>query len=303
MKWLFRIIGVVLCLGVLLLAAVLIPAHIQVRGVTYSLPSKDDLLALRSDRAPSDVRYVLTSSQSLSRGQIAHISILVEWDNGDMFMIDTGMDEAEAVDFAELLKKIDSSAGRVQVYGSVSALLGANINKVAGVGFTHLHIDHTQGLKNFCRARGDGAVVLQSQSQATLHNFNTTEGAEIVGGSCLEPLDFTSAVGGELLISNRFPGVAAFELGGHTPGSTLWAVALGEKVLLFSGDTTNDIDSIEHNKPKPALYSYVIVPESTKRTAELRSWLRELDQNPNFSVIVSHDLVNTQSHLREFVSK
>jgi glyoxylase-like metal-dependent hydrolase (beta-lactamase superfamily II) len=303
MKWFLALIGGLLGLVILVIAFVLIPAHIQVRSVTPELPCQDDLLALRGAQAPINVSYVLTSSQLLTRGQISHISVLVEWENGDLFVIDTGMSEEQAADFANLLKKMDSSAGELTINGTISSLLGSKIRDVVGVGFTHLHIDHTQGLENFCQARGQGAVVLQTPSQKTLHNFNTTEGATIIKDSCLEALAFSSSIGDQLLISERFPGMAVFQLGGHTPGSTLWAVALGDKVLLFSGDTTNDKDSIEHNKAKPMFYSYLIVPENIKRTAELRIWLKELNQSSKFSVVVSHDLSNAQAHLSEFKLK
>jgi len=80
-------------------------------------------------------------------------------------------------------------------------------------------------------------------------------------------------------------------------------VALGSKVLLFSGDTTNNKASIDHDIPKSALYSYVLVPENIKRTAQLRKWLKDLDQQNAFSVIVSHDLEITAMHINEFVQK
>jgi hypothetical protein len=80
-------------------------------------------------------------------------------------------------------------------------------------------------------------------------------------------------------------------------------VAIGVKVLLFSGDITNDKASIDHDLAKQALYSYLLVPENTKRTAELRRWLNDLDQSEQFSVIVSHDSANTKSYLTEFALK
>ncbi|MFQ3243451.1 MAG: glyoxylase-like metal-dependent hydrolase (beta-lactamase superfamily II) [Arenicella sp.] len=303
MKWMVRIVISVLILTAVVLAAVLLPAHMQVRNVAPPLPENSELLALRGANSPAKVSYIITSSQPLERGQISHISIVIEWANGKRFLIDTGMSRREAKNFADLLKKLDSSAGSVTVYTTVSDALGSEIKDIAGVGFTHLHIDHTQGLENFCTARGTGAVLLQSASQRELHNFNTTEGADLLENSCLKRSDFSIAKDATLYQSIEFPGLAAFELGGHTPGSTLWAVAIADKVLLFSGDITNDKASIDHNVAKQALYSYLLVPENTKRTAELRGWLNGLDKSEPFSVIVSHDLANTKSHLPEFTAK
>jgi len=303
MKWVVRILISALILTSVILAAVLLPAHMQVRSVAPALPDSSELLALRSANGPNKVSYIVTSSQPLDRGQISHISIVIEWANGKRFLIDTGMSRVEAENFADLLKKLDSSAGSAVIYTTISEALGSEIKDIAGVGFTHLHIDHTQGLENFCTARGDGALLLQAASQRELHNFNTTEGAELLENSCLTRSDFSIAKGTTLYQSKMFPGLAAFELGGHTPGSTLWAVSLADQVLLFSGDITNDKASIEHNIAKQALYSYLLVPENTKRTAELRRWLNGLDKSGSFSVIVSHDLANTKSHLPEFTAK
>ena len=81
---------------------------------------------------------------------------------------------------------------------------------------------------------------------------------------------FSSGDKGTLYHSDQFPGIAAFELGGHTPGSTLWAVALDDKVFLFSGDISDDMSSLHHDSYRSLLYSYFLVPENTKRTAKLR---------------------------------
>lgn len=298
MKWVFKIIGGGFILIILALAAILIPAHMQVRGVEPALPSDAELLALTGSlEKPISLSYILTSFQELERGQISHISILVEWRNGKRFLIDTGMSEQGAKDFGMLLKKMDSSARTETILGTAPNILGPRVKDIAGVGFTHLHIDHVEGINEFCQARGQGAVVLQTPSQNTLHNFNTSESSELVANSCLQSADFQRTGNSNLYSSEQFPGMAAFELGGHTPGSTLWAVALGNKVLLFSGDTTNDKLSIDHDIPKQAVYSYFLVPENTDRTATLRKWLRKLDQSASFSVIVSHDLANTKAHL------
>jgi len=143
---------------------------------------------------------------------------------------------------------------------------------------------------------------LQTPSQKQLHNFNTSEGAELVSNSRSKSGRFALKTSQNLYRYEDFPGLAAFELGRHTPGSTLWAIAMGEKVLLFSGVITNDKASIEFDQPKSAPYSHMIVPENTARTAELTTWLKGLDADDFFSVIVSHDLENTRLHLSPFLA-
>ena len=105
MKWLLRIISSVVVLAIIALAVVLIPAHVQVRGVSPALPSQEEMLALRGVNGPTKVAYILTSSQQLERGQISHISIVIEWANGQRFLIDAGMSEQQAESLLSFYKK------------------------------------------------------------------------------------------------------------------------------------------------------------------------------------------------------
>lgn len=275
----------------------LVPAHVQVRKVVPPLPTINDLRSLKGADGPSNVSYILTSSQELERGRISHLSIIIEWPDSRLFMIDAGMDENGAREFSDLLKKLDPQAKDADFFNDVSSILQEDIDSVSGIGFTHLHIDHTQGVKSFCEKRGVGVQALQLSSQAQKHNFNTDEGASIIESSCLTKQVFEDQ---SLVKFENYPGLAAFTLGGHTPGSTLWVVAIGDKILLFSGDITNDKVSIDEDKSKGFLYSYLLVPENTQRTSELRKWLFNLDKNDDFGVIVSHDLDNTKSHIPEY---
>lgn len=200
-------------------------------------------------------------------------------------MIDVGMDRAGAEEFARLLETL-ANADKGEFHGDVAEQLGPAVRDVRGVGFTHLHIDHTQGLGAFCAARGPGAAAYWTRWQAEEHNFNTTEGAAIVCGSCLEARVLE---GDGVLPVEGFPGLGAIALGGHTPGSTGFVVAVDGRLFVFSGDITNDKASIHADAGKGFLYSYVLVPENTARTAELRRWLAELDARDDTAVIVSHD--------------
>ncbi len=309
MKLFLKIAIALIVILLLVLGAVLVPAHIQVRGVEPALPSSQQLESLRTGDGPTSVQYVLTSAQSGEQRSLAHISFLVEWENGKTFLIDTGMSRQQALEFADLIKTMDSSLQDAQIFGTVASLMGSEVSRIEGVGFTHLHIDHTEGITEFCDARGSGAEVLQTVSQRDLHNFNTSEGADLIANSCLqygELRALSPSEGGDdvnMFESPNFPGLAAVELGGHTPGSTLWVVTLPNRTLLFSGDITNDKHSLDHDVAKEALYSWMIVPENIERTAQLRKWLRDLDQRENFSVIVSHDLKNAQGHIKEYSPK
>jgi glyoxylase-like metal-dependent hydrolase (beta-lactamase superfamily II) len=297
---LIRIAGVGLGVLIIGVAALLGAAHLQARGIAPPLPSIEELLALRDVAGgPTRVEFLTVSSQASPRGTIAHTVALVRWADGRGFMIDAGMDRAGAMEFAALLRMM-ADAEDARFHGDVAEQLGPAIRDVQGVGFTHLHIDHTQGLGVFCAARGSGAAVYQTHWQAEEHNFNTTEGAAIVRNSCME----ARALRGEgLMLVEGFPGLGAVALGGHTPGSTLFAVAVDGRLWLFSGDIANSKANLLDDVGKGILYSWVLVPENTARTAELRRWLAGLDARDDTVVIVSHDGEDAAANrLREYRS-
>ena len=294
---LVKIFGFVVVAVIVVLAVFLLPAHIQVRSVAPDLPSEVSLRTLLGvPNAPVSVKYITTSTQRLQPNSLSHNSVLIEWASGDLVMLDAGMDEPAALEFGELILAMRDGDMPV-VNGTISGLLGEDIKRVKAVGFTHLHIDHTQGLINFCARRGTGATLLQTDYQAKLHNFNTTEGAAIVERSCLEPEIIRSD---GLILFDQFPGLGMVPLGGHTPGSTLFVVADDERLLLFPGDTTNNKGDILHDRGKGFMYSYLIVPENTARTSQLRGWLRDLDMNEDMEVVVAHDLQNFEQVLEPF---
>ena len=288
-------------LAVLVLAAaafVLVPAHVQVRSVSPALPDRDELrqLLTRSD-GPVAVRYVNTSTQMLPEAELGHTVFLVEWANGNLFMIDAGMDEPTAVEFGELLETI-AGAEPAAFHGSVAEVLGADVTRINGIGFTHLHIDHAQGVVPLCAVIGSGARVYQTRWQASLHNFNTEQGAGLIGDSCL---DRVTLEGEGLVEIKGFPGLGITGLGGHTPGSTMFAVAVNGRLWLFSGDTTNTKANLLIDTGKGFLYSYLMVPEDTQRTGELRRWFAGLDAEADMQVVVSHDLADIErSDLRRW---
>jgi glyoxylase-like metal-dependent hydrolase (beta-lactamase superfamily II) len=293
MKLVLRVVTGILLLGLLAVVALLVPAHLQIQGVEPDLPSEGQLRELLDVAdGPVRVSYIATSSQF----PMGHTSVMVEWADGRLMMIDAGMDEAAAREFAELVN-MAFDRGEPAIHGTISELLGDDIERVQAVGFTHLHIDHTQGVLNFCESRGAGAAAVQTQYQINEQNFNTEEGAEIIAASCLESLQLE---GDGLIAVPGFPGVAVFPLGGHTPGSSLFAVADGERLLLLSGDITNSKEDVLSDQDKGFVYSYLIVPENTDRTTQLRRWLRDLDSQSDIEVVVSHDLENNRDSLPAF---
>ena len=284
--WLAGGLAIIFCAGLAFLWSV----HSQVGGVSPDLPSADVLLAVRHDEGPVGVRVLTTSEQQMPVGELSHNAVRLEWPDGRSFLIDAGMDAVAAASFGEMVTMMSPGAEAVVHHGTVPDILSAEaVRRIAGVGFTHLHIDHVQGLVALCDAHAGLIRGVQTDDQRVQHNFNTSEGAGLIESSCLERVELP---GKHLTPVPGFPGLAAISLGGHTPGSTLWVAALPEVVLLFSGDITNTMEEVMNDQPKPWLYSNVLVPENTARTGEIRRWLRQLQLDQAFSVVVSHDLAS-----------
>jgi len=289
LKWTLRILAALVLLAVAALAVRIGPPHLQIRRVHPKLPTAAELRTLLDvPGGPTSLRWVLTSSQKLSRGELGHSVFLAEWPDGSIFEVDTGMDAAAALEFGELLKTMSGGA-EVTPGGTVPELIGAGaVARIRGLGFTHLHIDHTQGVQALCAAGpAPGARVFQSRAQAELRDPNTEEGGALVASSCFEKA--RAGEEGRLTLTG-FPGLGLIPLGGHTACSTMFAFAVGSHLWLLSGDITNARADLLENRGKGFLYSGLLVPEDTRRTAELRQYLAALDADPDITVVVSHDL-------------
>jgi len=286
MKKVFLILTVVIGLGLVIGGIILVPPHLQIRKVEPALPSLAEVQQLLSvDNKPVRISAMQNSTKPVAVGVGGNAVFVIEWDDGRMFMVDAGMDKDAAIAFAKQTALL-GGAGPLEYRMPVDQALGERIKNVDGVGFTHLHIDHVQGLSTFCAHRGAGAKAYQTSTQADVHNLHTEEGAKIVRESCLEP----QVVQGEGLIAvPGFPGLTMFNAGGHTPGSTIFFVAVGNKLWVLSGDVSNNKQMLLNNQGKGFLYSYLLVPENTRQLERLRTWLTMLDQQPAIEVIVSHD--------------
>lgn len=292
MRWLLALVLGLVVLVPVAAAIVLGPAHLQIRRIAPPLPDAAALRALaRQDDGPVSIRALESSSQPMAGRTLGHTIFLVEWADGRIFMIDAGMDREASVEFGELMRTLQD-AGAVRFGGTAADFLGEDVGRVAGVGFTHLHVDHVQGIETFCEARGEGARVYRTRWQAAEHNLHTEDQAAMVARSCLAP---TTLEGGTILTTDDFPGLGIVGLGGHTPGSTLFVVPVDGTFWLISGDVSNVKANLVGNVGKGFVYSWLIVPEDTARTGELRRWLGALDATPDMEVLVSHDIAATEA--------
>jgi glyoxylase-like metal-dependent hydrolase (beta-lactamase superfamily II) len=287
------LLAIILVLSMAAIAA-LLPAHRQIRRIAPPLPDRSAIeAALAGVAGPVSLRAVNSATQSHPSGtQVSHPAYLLEWADGRRFLIDAGMEPEAAVEFGRPIEFLLGSDPAVP-HGSVAEQLGdAVIASVMGIAFTHLHTDHTQGIGALCRGRaGQPLRVFQTPVQADELNHTTRPGlAHIEGARCAEIERLPGANASGLHPVPGFPGLLAIVGGGHTPGSTLYVAPVGDLVWVMAGDPTNFMESVRLDRPKAALYSYLIVPESGARLSVLRAWLRDLDGARGFEVAISHDL-------------
>jgi glyoxylase-like metal-dependent hydrolase (beta-lactamase superfamily II) len=296
-----------------LAAAGLLWSNLSIRTIEPELPSIETILAVGSDSAdlPVSVRLLDTASQAMRRNGVLERSLdpnpvaeyvmafpafALEWADGRIFLIDLGMDRSSALGFGEPAERI-LSADPIEFHADVAELLGKSIDRVAGVGFSHLHVDHTDGGVRLCESAERAIPLFQTPLQADRSNYTTRPGRErIEQAGCLEAMRLDE---GPLYSIPGFPGLSVFATGGHTPGSQVFVArvrnSVGSHLRVFTGDLVNNIDGVRYNVPKPALYSLFVVPEHRDRLDLLRRMLAELSQRPGVDLLVSHDLLHLES--------
>lgn len=305
---LLKIIGALLLAVPAFAAGVLLWAHWSIRTIEPELPSIEQILAVGADSVdlPVGLRLFDTASQSMPRSGVLERSLdptpeaayvmafpafALEWADGRIFLIDLGMERASALAFGKPAE-FALAADPITFHADVAEFLGSAIDRVAGVGFSHLHTDHTDGAVRLCEAAGRAIPLFQTPLQADRTNYTTRPGrARLERAGCLDPIRLHE---GPLYALPGFPGLSVFETGGHTPGSQIFVARVrdsaGSRLWVFTGDIVNHVDGIVHNVPKPTLYSLFVVPEHRDGLERLRYMLAELAQRPGVDPLVSHDL-------------
>lgn len=289
MKWLlYLLLGAVL-LSVLAFAIVLLPAHLQIRSVEVSIPTATELDTvldtISAENYPGDIYFVNTARQSTMWGELGHLGVLLQWPDGKSFLIDTGMNAAEATAFGRPLERL--GAGPTETFGALEMQLDSALDNIAGIGFTHLHTDHVASIARLCAAMTAPATIFQSAQQAGSHNLHTRAGQALITASNCQRQQLESAV---VKAVPGFPGLFAIAAGGHTPGSTIFITRLGTDTWIFAGDITNAMVDIYDNRGKGFMYSYLLIPEDTQVLADWRQWLRAQDTRDGVNVLVAHDI-------------
>lgn len=313
LKW----IAAATAIGLSALLLALAWVHADIRSLNPPLPALEEVVAPRdadTSAWPVRIRYVNTGSQPMSRGLVldssedptperpyimSHTSFAIEWADGRLFLIDSGLPREAAIAFGKPSESL--GADITQAHGGVSVQLGREVQRVAGIAFSHLHIDHTSGLAGLCDGlRGQQLTVFQAPLQFERGNYTTRDGREhLANAPCAVRKRLED---GSLLPIPGFPGLFAIQAAGHTPGSQLFVAHLPSEcegctpqTWIFTGDVVNHIDGVRKNIPKPTWYSYLVVPESPTRLESVRRFLHRLESEHAVRLLVSHDQLQIES--------
>jgi glyoxylase-like metal-dependent hydrolase (beta-lactamase superfamily II) len=306
------VVGLVALVLLLVLGAgaLLWSAHRAIDAERATLPTADELSAFvdgSTTDLPVRARWIETATQAMPRAAVldpsgdpspqtpyvmSHPAFVLEWSDGRILLIDTGMRRDSALSFGKPLQWL-GGAGPIVPQKSAAEALGAELPRVKGLLFTHLHTDHVDGVVALCAATPPPTIdAFMTVAQAERPNYTTKPGLALLDQApCVKRnrLDDTAA----LHPVPGFPGVAVMDAGGHTPGSEIilvrLATASGTRLLAFAGDTVNHHDGVRHDVPKPWAYRTFMVPESDARQHELRRFLASLETKRGFTVLVSHD--------------
>lgn len=207
------------------------------------------------------------------------------------FLVDTGVERALATDpenaairgvVAEAM-----NAEKLLVRNDTRSFIEREGGQVAGVLFTHLHLDHVSGMPDIPKGTplftGPGEAA--ARSGLNLFVRGTTDRA-LEGHVALSELPFQADASG------RFAGVLdlfgdesvwAIWTPGHTPGSVAYVARTPDGPVLFAGDTCHTSWGWEHGV-EPGDFT----ADQQENAASLRA-LRELaERHPKLDVRLGH---------------
>lgn len=295
---------VVLCLVVVGLN-ILRLTHQQINDLQPSLPSRTEIHAsarvpnlpvsigwLETSWLPSQRALVLDTQVDPAPGlayEITFPAFVVTWADGRRFVIDAGLSPAAAEDLSRSLTWFTQS-GPMTYVGSLSTLIKPQT--IDGLGFTHLHVDHTSGADDLCAA-GASYTLYQSVEQFNVLNYLTFRQADQLTEMACSRRLLLASQDNLLREIQGFPGLYVTHVAGHTPGSQVFVVHVREGLkrmtYVIAGDLANHRDGVRHNISKPSWYSRWVVPESLSQLDMARRWLGHLDSQARITVLLSHD--------------
>jgi glyoxylase-like metal-dependent hydrolase (beta-lactamase superfamily II) len=236
------------------------------------------------------------------RQPLTHALFVFEWADGRQLLVDAGLAPGEAADFGGPLEWLGAGPMRCNPPAwdlpEPAPGPGAPPAAARAIVFTHLHVDHTSGVRELCRGGQAAVVRLSPEQEATTERYER-QGlaglAEAERDGCVRRDAWrTAGAAGPVEALADFPGAYRVAVPGHTPGSQLvvgFVAAPGGPVrgVVVAGDVVNHRNGFERDLPKPWWYRWLVVREDEDAQARNRALLRALAA-AGFEILVSHHL-------------
>jgi len=256
-----------------------LPVEFETRLTAWQVAPRG--LVLAGDRTPGEPDpYVMT-----------HPLFLFRWADGSLVIADAGLAPEGARGFGRASEFLGAEA---TVCG-VAPFAGIDPTRVRAAVFSHLHVDHIEGLGALCRDDAAIPARLAPEQEASDERFEAA-GHEallaLIEAGCVrrEPFDLVGEDAAPGLAG--LPGLHRVAVPGHTPGSQMIvgfvrAAAGPPRGVIVSGDIVNHRAAISHDRPKPWWYRKLLVREVDELQATNRRLLAQLEA-AGFEVHVNH---------------
>ncbi len=216
---------------------------------------------------------LMMAGRSWDGVEMTHVVFQILWPNGAYLLIDSAQDR----------EMHDSTPGSGAFDDAAWNTVVAAMDGAEQIVITHEHGDHLGGI-----ARHPRSDVLASKIRFNAEQLANRDALEAVDFPVallekLSPVVFEDAVA-------IAPGVVLKKAPGHTPGSQLVFVALGNgRELLFVGDVVWNLDAITDLVYRPRLITDLIIGENRETAIHQLRALRDLYDRGGVAIVVSHD--------------
>jgi glyoxylase-like metal-dependent hydrolase (beta-lactamase superfamily II) len=241
-------------------------------------------LVLSGDRIPGEPDpYVMT-----------HPLFWFTHADGTVLLVDAGLRPAEAASFGRSQEWVGADAPRCDP-GALTRIPAEAIR--AGV-FSHLHVDHLDGLNALCAPGRPVPIRLSPEQESSEERFEARGRAlldELETEGCVVRQPFALVGSGlEAPEVGGFRGIHRVAVPGHTPGSQLIVAFVSAggpepRAIVIAGDVVNHRFGYRHDRPKPWWYRKLLVREDDEQQASNRRLLARLEQE-GFEIWVNHHL-------------
>lgn len=271
------------------------PSNYEPKAIQFSI--------LQTGRTSSLEGFLYSGGSFLKSKPISHIAVLVKHKKG-VFLFDTGLGDSIARQFKEmsflhrqLFKFSKGSSVRQQLQNN-----GFPLDSVKNIVLSHLHWDHSSGLKDFPNAKIyttpeelSFAQSIHAQSPAFLksqYNGNKIDWHFLAfEKKSYETFEESCDYFGD-------GSVVFVKLPGHTEGS-LGMFINGVKRYFFTGDVTWKIEGFKNPAPKHFIPRQLVDLDKLKLNATIVKIHNLIRNNPDLIVIPAHDY-EVQKNLHHF---